>query len=72
MDAKNEAPLDYGGPAARANNLPMLVIAWLIVGVPAAWGVTQTFKQSLKLFRSAPAPAPAATTQPSAAQPQAR
>jgi hypothetical protein len=27
-----------------------LIVVWLIVGIPAAWGVTQTFKQSLKLF----------------------
>jgi hypothetical protein len=36
-----------------------LVLAWLIVLAPAAWGVTQTFKQSLKLFT-----APASATQP--------
>lgn len=40
----------------------VLAVAWLIVGVPAAWGVTQTIKQSLKLF-AAPAAAP---TQPAA------
>ena len=40
-----------------------LVLAWLIVGVPAAWGVTQTIRQSLKLF-TAPAASPA--TQPAA------
>ena len=34
-----------------------LVVAWLIVGGPAAWGVTQTLKQSLKLFQSSPPPA---------------
>lgn len=44
-----------------------LIVAWVIVGVPAAWGVTQTLKQSLKLFRS---PATSAT-QP-AAKPAAR
>ena len=38
-----------------------LLLAWLVVGVPAAWGVTQTFKQSLKLFQSPPPPA---ATQP--------
>jgi hypothetical protein len=27
-----------------------LTVAWLVVLAPAAWGVTQTFKQSLKLF----------------------
>jgi hypothetical protein len=28
-----------------------LVIAWLIVGVPLAWGVWQVFVKSLDLFR---------------------
>jgi hypothetical protein len=36
-----------------------LVIAWVIVLAPAIWGVTQTFRQSLKLF-SAPPAAPSA------------
>ena len=37
----------------------MLIVAWLIVGLPAMWGVSQTFLKSLDLFR---APAAAATT----------
>ena len=45
-----------------------LVLAWLVVGIPAAWGVKQTFEQSLKLFQSAP---PAAT-RPAATQPTPR
>lgn len=36
----------------------MLVVAWLIVGLPAIWGVSQTCLKSLDLFR---APAAAAT-----------
>jgi hypothetical protein len=40
-----------------------LVVAWLIVGAPAAWGVTQTLKQSLKLFQS-PATSATPVTQP--------
>ena len=28
-----------------------LVIAWLVVGVPAAWGVWQVLVRSLALFR---------------------
>jgi hypothetical protein len=43
----------------------LLVFAWLVVGIPAAWGVTQTVKQSLNLFRAPPAnPTPA--TRPTA------
>ena len=60
MDPNPNVPLDYGRPGPGRNNVPMLLVAWLIVGVPAAWGVTQTFRQSLKLF-TAPAAVPAAT-----------
>jgi hypothetical protein len=28
-----------------------LVIAWLVVGIPAAWGVWQVLARSLALFR---------------------
>jgi len=28
-----------------------LVILWLAVGIPLAWGVTQTLHNALKLFR---------------------
>ena len=59
METKDAVQLDYGQP--RVNNLPMLVVSWMIVGVPAAWGVTQTFKQSLNLFTAPPATATAAT-----------
>ena len=34
-----------GSPVAR------LVLAWMLVGVPLAWGVWQVFKKSLDLFR---------------------
>lgn len=59
METKDAAQLDYGRP--KVNNLPMLVVSWMLVGVPAAWGVTQTFKQSLKLFTAPPAATTAAT-----------
>ena len=61
METKDAVQLDYGRP--KVNNLPMLIVSWMIVGVPAAWGVTQTFKQSLKLFTAPPA-ASAVSTQP--------
>ena len=28
-----------------------LILAWLVVGIPIAWGVTQTVIKSLALFR---------------------
>jgi hypothetical protein len=34
-----------------------LIAAWLVVTIPAAWGVSQTIHKSLALFTSAPPPA---------------
>ena len=34
----------------RAQLAPLLAIAWLLVGLPLAWGVGQVFKKSLDLF----------------------
>ena len=34
----------------------LIILAWLVVGVPLAWGVSQTWKNAAKLF-SAAAPA---------------
>jgi hypothetical protein len=59
METNDAVQLDHGRP--KVNNLPMLVVSWLLVGVPAAWGITQTFKQSLKLFAAPPAATTAAT-----------
>jgi hypothetical protein len=36
----------------------VLIVVWLIVGVPGAWGVEQTLRKSLDLFRG-----PAHTTE---------
>ena len=41
--------LDYEPTRTRTPVLA-LTAAWLVVLAPAAWGVTQTFKQALKLF----------------------
>ena len=32
----------------------LLIVAWLVVGIPAAWGVSQTVMRSLDLFKSPP------------------
>ena len=34
-----------------AGNLLLLVVSWLWVGVPLAWGVLETLRTSLALFR---------------------
>jgi hypothetical protein len=28
----------------------LILVAWLVVGLPLAWGVTQTWKNASKLF----------------------
>ncbi len=42
----------------------MLALAWLVVGIPLAFGVEQTVMKSLDLFRHSGSP-PAATVQDS-------
>jgi hypothetical protein len=37
-------------PAAHPTNKPLLVLFWLYVLVPLAWGVTNTLTQAMKLF----------------------
>jgi hypothetical protein len=58
---------DDATAAPHRSSRVLLILAWLIVGIPAAWGVTQTAKRSMDLFKSPP-PAPAVpsapTTQP--------
>ena len=56
-------PVDYATPSdpARRTSTLLVAVAWLIVGFPAAWGVSQTVMRSLDLFRSPP---PAPVTQP--------
>ena len=40
-------------PDHRSRNSPLLLIAcWLVVLIPAAWGITQTVIRSLDLFVS--------------------
>jgi hypothetical protein len=39
-----DAPADPQGPVK-------LLLAWLFVGLPAAWGVWQVFVKSLALFK---------------------
>jgi hypothetical protein len=40
--------------AAHARRAPaaLIIAAWLFVGIPLLWGVSQTFMKSLDLFRS--------------------
>jgi hypothetical protein len=47
--------------APRRTSPLLLIVAWLVVGVPAAWGVSQTVMRSMDLFIS---PAAQPTTAP--------
>jgi hypothetical protein len=47
----------------------LVLLAWLFVGVPWAWGVEQLWKNARKLFQSPPAATmPAAAPAPPAAK----
>ncbi len=52
----------YRSPEPPRTSRALLIVAWLVVGLPAAWGVSQTVMRSMDLFRSPPAtPTPATT-----------
>ena len=38
-------------PAAESGVGSSVVLAWLVVGLPLAWGVSQTFIKALALFK---------------------
>jgi hypothetical protein len=42
----------------------LLIVAWLIVGIPAAWGVSQTVTRSMDLFRTTTPTTTTAVTAP--------
>ncbi|HEX8911595.1 MAG TPA: hypothetical protein VF796_04490 [Humisphaera sp.] len=52
-------------PAARTTSRATVALAWLVVLVPAGWGVSQTVLQATALFRAPPpTDAPAAPAAP--------
>jgi hypothetical protein len=54
-------PVDYRTPEPPRTSRALLITAWLVVGIPAAWGVSQTVMRSMDLFKSpSPATAPLA------------
>ena len=38
-------------PRVPASERVKVVLSWLVVGIPAAWGVAQVVEKSLALFR---------------------
>ena len=57
----DSAPVESRTRAPRGTSPLLLIVAWLVVGVPAAWGVSQTVMRSMDLFIS---PAAQPTTAP--------
>jgi hypothetical protein len=49
MTTSRPSPSPMGHPP-RSSVVP-LVFAWLVVGIPLAWGVMQTLLKALVLFR---------------------
>jgi len=48
---RNEDP---GASPPRGSCTIALIIAWSIVSIPALWGISQTVKTSINLFRAPP------------------
>ncbi|WP_310394824.1 hypothetical protein [Hymenobacter sp.] len=44
-------PQPNSSAATGPNSGGSLVLAWLFVGIPLAWGVSQTFIKALALFK---------------------
>ncbi len=47
----NPQPNSATPAAANAGAGGSVVLAWLFVGIPLAWGVSQTFLKALTLFK---------------------
>ncbi|MGE5612190.1 MAG: MFS transporter small subunit [Bacillota bacterium] len=43
-----------GPQDAGRTSLLWVMLAWIVVGIPLAWGVSQTIIRSLELFRAVP------------------
>ena len=42
---------NHTAPAASSSSGASVLIAWLVVGLPLIWGVSQTFLKALALFK---------------------
>jgi hypothetical protein len=64
--------------SAKKTPAGLVLLAWLFVGIPLIWGVSQTFHNAMALFKASPPPGNAvplvsgpSTTQPRIAPPTA-
>ena len=51
-------------PQPVTTPMPLILAAWLVVGVPAAWGVAQTVQKAAALFQPTNASMPATSVAP--------
>ena len=47
----NPQPNSYPSNSEEPSSTVSVALAWLFVGVPLAWGVSQTFIKALALFK---------------------
>ena len=47
----NSQPNSYPSSSEEPSSAASVALAWLFVGVPLAWGVSQTFIKALALFK---------------------
>lgn len=47
----NPQPNSSAPAGAESGQGGSVVLAWLVVGIPLAWGVSQTFIKALALFK---------------------
>ena len=45
----------YAGQPVRSSSPALIAVAWLVVLIPAGWGLTYTTQNALKIFTKAPA-----------------
>ena len=48
MENREQRPIDNN---VKTSSAAAVAFAWLLVGIPLAWGVFQTFTKSLALFQ---------------------
>lgn len=51
MNGKAEFPCPDSSPRPTPGSWIMVGIAWLLVGLPLAWGIYKTFEKAAVLFR---------------------
>jgi hypothetical protein len=41
----------------KKSSVSVILLAWIVVGLPAGWGIYNTARNSMKLFQHPPTPA---------------